>query len=59
MPVFGGTTLKLSERGLAPAQERVTLAVAFEFDLVVGRERADAAVVVDLHGMVDDELGRD
>ena len=49
--------LEVAERGLTPAQEGVTFAVALEFDLVVSRERADAAVVVHLHGMVDDELG--
>ena len=49
--------LEIAERGLAPAQKSVAFAVALEFDLVVGRERADAAVVVHLHRVVDDELG--
>ena len=49
--------LEVAESGLAPAQEGVAFAVALEFDLVVSRERADAAVVVHLHGMVDDQLG--
>jgi hypothetical protein len=48
---------EIAESGLAPAQKGVAFAVALEFDLVVSRERADAAVVVHLHGMVDDELG--
>jgi hypothetical protein len=50
--------LEVAESGLTPAQEGVAFAVALEFDLVVSRERADAAVGVHLHGMVDDELGR-
>ena len=49
--------LEIAECGLAPAQERVALAVALEFDLVVGRERARAAVVVHLHRVIDDQLG--
>ena len=49
--------LEIAERSLAPAQERVAFAVALEFDLVVGRERAGAAVVVHLHRVVDDQLG--
>ena len=41
MPVSGGTTLKLSERRLAPAEERVALLVPLEFELgVVERTRA-------------------
>ena len=48
---------EVAERGLAPAQERVALAVARELDGGVGRERAGGAVLVDLHGVVDDELG--
>ena len=46
------------ERVLAPAQERVALLVALELDRRVLRERVARAEVVDLHRMVDDELGR-
>ncbi len=46
------------ERGLAPAQEAVALLVALELDGVVLRERVLGAEVVDLHRVVDDELGR-
>ena len=49
---------EIVERGLTPAQERVTFLVALEFDLVVEIERICGAIVVDLHGVVDDQLGR-
>src|SRR5262245_16550778 len=49
--------LEVAERGLAPAQERIALAVALELDLVVRGQRARMAVVVDLHRMIDDQLG--
>ena len=49
--------LEIAERRLAPAQERVALAVARELDRGVRRQRARLAVFVDLHGVVDDELG--
>ncbi len=49
--------LEIAERGLAPAQERVALAVALELDGGVGGERAGGAVFIHLHGVVDDELG--
>ena len=58
MPVSGGTTLKLVERALAPAQERVALLVALELALGVDAERVAGAEDVDLHRVVDDELGR-
>jgi len=47
------------ERRLAPAQEGVALLVALELALGVARERVAAAERVDLHGMVDHELGGD
>ena len=59
MPVFGGTTLKLSNAALAPAQERVALAVALELELDVARDREPRRELVDLHGVVDHELDRD
>ena len=43
MPVFGGTTWKLSNALLAPAQERVALAVALELELGVAEDRARAS----------------
>ena len=48
---------EVAERRLAPAQERVALLVAREFDGGVGRERAGEAVLIDLHGVIDHELG--
>jgi hypothetical protein len=50
--------LEVVERGLAPAQERVALAVALELELGVAEDRARGRVLVDLHGVVDDELRR-
>ena len=47
------------ERLLSPAQERVALAVALELDLGVAEQRERARVDVDLHRVVDDELGRE
>ncbi len=44
------------ERLRAPLQELVALAVALELDLHVLLQRVGAAVVVDLHRMVDDEV---
>src|SRR5439155_7137472 len=47
------------ERLLPPAQERVALAVALELALGVDAEGVARAERVDLHGVVDDELGWD
>jgi len=49
---------EVAERRLSPAQERVTLAVAREFDGSVGGERTGSAVLVDLHRMVDHQFRR-
>ncbi len=51
--------LEVAERRLAPAQEGVALAVALELELDVPPEREPGRVLVDLHAVVDDELGRD
>ena len=59
MPVSGGTTRKLVERALAPAQELVALAVALELELGVAGERVGRAEHVGDDRMVDDQLGRD
>ena len=53
----GRHDLEVAERGLAPAQERVALAVARELDSVLCGERAGRAVLVDLHRVVDHQLG--
>ena len=45
------------ERVLAPAQERVALLVALELALGVDAERVAGAEGVDLHRVVDDQLG--
>jgi hypothetical protein len=49
--------LEIVERGLAPAQEGVALAITLELDPVVRGQRTGAPVVVHLHRMVDDQLG--
>ena len=49
--------LEVAERRLAPAQECVALRVALELDCGVLRERIGGAVGVDLHRVIDDELG--
>ena len=50
---------QVAERGLRPAQELVALAVALVLALDVEGERAGRPEPVDLHGVVDDEVGRD
>ena len=50
---------EVGKRVLAPAQERVALLIAFELALGVGAEGVARAGRVDLHRVVDDELGRD
>ena len=51
--------LEVVEGALAPAQERVALAVAAELELGVALDREPRREVVDLHGVVDHELDRD
>ena len=51
--------LEVAEALLAPAQERVALAVPLELELDVARESAARAEDVDLHGVVDHELARE
>ena len=58
MPVSGGTTRKFLKRVLAPPQKRIALAIAREFELGVQLKRVGAAEVIDLHGVIDDELDR-
>ena len=53
----GRDDLEVVERRLAPAQELVALAVALVLELDVALERVGAAGDVDLHGVVDDQLG--
>ena len=57
MPVLGGTTLKLRNARLAPAQERIALAIALELDAVVVGQRLRGAVFIHLHRVVDDQFG--
>ncbi len=59
MPVSGGTTEKLSNAPLTPAQERIALAIALELAFHVDGESVAARERVDLDRVVDDELGRD
>ncbi len=53
----GRHDFEVAEGGLAPAQEGVALAVAREFNLVVGSQSSGSAVLIDLHRVVDHELG--
>ena len=53
----GGTTLKLCKALLAPAEEGVALDIAPHFHLGVEGERVSSAELVNLHGMIDYELG--
>jgi hypothetical protein len=58
MPVFGGTTLKLSKAFWPQRRNCVALAVALELDLALRSSASGRAEVVDLHRVVDDQLGR-
>ena len=51
--------LEVRERALAPAEERVALAVALELERGVPLDREPRREVVDLHRVVDHELDRD
>src|SRR5690625_2134024 len=55
---IGRHDLEVVEGTLAPAQKRIALAVALEFNLVVEQQRTGLAKAVNLHGMVNDQLGR-
>ncbi len=50
--------LEVAERLLPPAEEGIALAIALELHLLVDAERIRRAEGIDLHGMVDDQLGR-
>ena len=50
--------LHVRERLLAPAQEQVALVVALVLELDVLAERERRAVLVDLHRVIDHEVGR-
>ena len=54
----GRNDLEVVERGLAPAEELVALAVALVLDLDVALERVLGAEEVGDDGVVDDHLGR-
>ena len=49
--------LEIVKCGLTPAQKCISLHVALKFQLRVEPESIDAAKIIDLHGMVDDQLG--
>ncbi len=57
-PGAGRDGAEVGEGLLGPAQERVALAVALVLALDVGGERAAVAEAVDLHRVVDHEVGR-
>ena len=52
----GWHDLEIAERRLAPAQERIPLAIALELDGRVALERIGRAVMIDLYRVVDDQL---
>ena len=58
-PGAGRDDLEVGERALAPAQERVALAVPLELELDVPAEGELRRELVHLHGVVDYELGGD
>ena len=58
-PGVGRHDLDAVERALAPAQEGVALAVALELELGIALEGGVRAEHVDLHRVVDHELGGD
>ena len=55
----GRHDLEVAEGALAPAQERVALAVALELELDVPAKAIRVRELVDLHRVVDHELDRD
>ena len=55
----GRDDAQVAERGLGPAQELVALDVALVLAFHIEGERSGIAETVDLHGVVDDEIGRD
>ncbi len=57
-PGVGRHYREVVEGALAPAQERVALLVALELALGVEAESVARAEGVDLHGVVDHQLGR-
>ena len=56
---IGRDDAKILERGLAPTQESVALLVALKFEEGIEIEGARSAELVDLNGVVDDEVGGD
>jgi len=47
---------EILKRGLAPTQERVALLIALKFEQSVQLKSVVGAVVVHLHGVVDDQI---
>src|SRR5258708_24708327 len=50
---------EILKRGLSPSEKRVALDVALKLQLSVQPESIVTAKIVDLYGMVDDQLGRE
>ncbi len=48
---------EIAERGLAPAQQHVALAVALEFEQCVKSKRILRAELIHLHGVIDHQIG--
>ena len=59
MPVSGGHHAEILKRFLAPAQKRVALLIALEFEQRVDAESFGRAELIHLHRMIDHQIGRD
>jgi hypothetical protein len=57
MPMPGRHGAEVAKGRLAPAQKGVAFAVALELQQGIGSKSAGGAELVDLHGMIDDQLG--
>ena len=55
---IGRNRAEAVERRLAPLQERVALAIAFELEIGIFLQRVVRAEVIDLHRVVDHQLDR-
>ena len=58
MPNPGGTIAQTVKRLRSPFEEAIPLAVSVELHLRVEAERIFSAEIIDLHGMIDDEIDR-
>ncbi len=54
---IGRDDTEVTERSLAPAEQHVAFAVALEFQLRVDAECIHGAELIDLDGVIDDQIG--